>query len=89
MFRIAKNAMAALALTGLVLSQPALAVRSSESLPAPGMKMSGVARVGSPVKKSESIVGIPLVAILITLGVIVTTIIIVKKDNNNGNQSPG
>ena len=90
MLRIAKNAMAALALTGLVVSQPALAVRSSESLPAPGVKISGVAnRVGTPVKKSEDFVGIPLIGILIGVGVIITTFIIVNNDNNNDNQSPG
>jgi hypothetical protein len=82
--------MAALALSGLALSQPAMAVRSSESLPAPGAKVQGLGnRVGSPVKKSEEFVGIPIVALLIAGVVIISTIVIVAKDNNNSNQSPG
>jgi len=90
MFRIAKNAMAALALTGLVLSQPALAVRSSESLPAPGAKVSGMAgRVGSPIRKSDELVGVPFVAIAIAGAVILATILIVASDNKKKNESPG
>lgn len=90
MFRIAKNAVAALALAGLVVSQPALAVRSSDSLPAPSAKVLGIgSRVGSPVKQSEDLVGIPIVALLIAAGVIIAVIVIAAKDNNNHNQSPG
>jgi len=90
MFRIAKNAMAALALTGLVLSQPALAVRSSESLPAPGAKVSGVVgRIGTPVRQSEEIAGIPTFGWLLAGLIFIGAIVIVANDNNNNNQSPG
>jgi hypothetical protein len=90
MFRIAKNAMAALALSGLVLSQPALAVRSSDSLPSPGVKVSGAAtRVGTPMTKSDGLVGIPVIGLVVAGGVIIATILIVAKDKKKSNQSPG
>jgi len=89
MFRIAKNAMAALALTGLVLSQPALAVRSSESLPAPGAKVSGVGRIGTPVRQSEEIVGIPVVGLILGGLILIGAFFLIIDDNNNNNQSPG
>jgi hypothetical protein len=89
MFRIAKNAAAALALTGLVLSQPALAVRSSESLPAQGAKVSGAVRIGTPVKKSEDVVGGLGLGLIIAGVVVLSTILIVVKDNKNNNRSPG
>lgn len=88
MFRIAKNTAAALALSGLVLSQPAMAVRSSESLPAPGAKvLSG--RVGSPVTNSEDLVGVPPVALIIAGLVVIGAIVIIAKDNKDKNKSPG
>lgn len=87
MFRIAKNAVAALALTGLVLSQPALAVRSSESLPAAGAKVSGLTgRVGSPIKTSDELVGVPFIAIIIAGAVIISAVLIAANDKN---KSPG
>jgi hypothetical protein len=89
MFRIAKNAMAAIALTGLVLSQPAMAVRSSESLPAPGAKVLALGnRAGTPIKKSEDFVGVPIIAIVIAGAVVLATILIIAKDKH-GNKSPG
>ena len=88
MFRIAKNAMAALALTGLVLSQPAMAVRSSESLPVQGAKVSGVARVGTPVRNSEGVVGGAMLGFIIAGVVVLSTVLIVSKDKKK-NQSPG
>ena len=89
MFRIAKNAMAAVALTGLVLSQPAMAVRSSESLPAAGAKILGVgSRVGTPVKTSEDFVGVPIIAIVIAGAVVLGTVLIVASDKKH-NKSPG
>jgi hypothetical protein len=90
MFRFAKNSMAALALTGLVLSQPALAVRSFESLPAPGAKVSSVAsRVGTPVGQSEEFVGIPALGLIIAALIAAGVIIVVAKDNKKDNRSPG
>jgi hypothetical protein len=89
MFRIAKNAAAALALTGLVLSQPALAVRSSESLPAQGAKVSGAVRIGTPVKKSDDLVGVPAIGLIIAGLVVLAAVVIVAKDNQNDNVSPG
>lgn len=89
MFRFAKNAAAALALTGLVLSQPAMAVRSSESLPAPGAKVSGVARVGAPVGQTEKLTGVPTLGVLIALLVAAGVIVIVLSDNKNHHRSPG
>ena len=89
MFRIAKNAALAFALTGMVLSQPALAVRSSDSLPAPGVKVSSATtRVGSPVRKSEDIAGIPTIGLFITAALVLATALIISKDNNENN-SPG
>ena len=90
MFRIAKNAAAALALSGLVLSQPAMAVRSSESLPAPGAKVMSIgSRVGTPTKNSDEFVGIPILALVIAGVVVLSTVLIVSKDNKNHNTSPG
>ena len=89
MFRIAKNAAAALALTGLVLSQPAMAVRSSESLPAQGAKVSGAVRLGSPASKSEELAGVPAVGLIIAGLVVIAAIVIIAKDNKDKNKSPG
>jgi hypothetical protein len=86
MYRFAKNAMAAMALTGLVLSQPALAVRSSDSLPAPGAKMTSLGRVGSPVQSTEDAAGIPTLGWVIGGLIIIGVIIIIATDNND---SPG
>jgi hypothetical protein len=88
MFRFAKNASAALALAGLLLSQPAMAVRSAESLPAPGAKVSAVGRVASPVRSSDQLVGVPIIAWVIAGAVIIATIAIVASDKNN-KKSPG
>lgn len=87
MLRLAKNATAALALAGLVLSQPALAVRSAESLPVPGAKVSAVGRVGSPVRSSDQLVGVPIIAWIIVAGVLIATVVIVSNDKNH--KSPG
>jgi hypothetical protein len=90
MFRIAKNAMAAIALAGLVVAQPAMAVRSSDSLPAPGAKVSGVAsRVGTPVGQSEQLHGIPTFGWLIALLIAAGALIIILDDNKNHHHSPG
>jgi hypothetical protein len=86
MFRFVKNATAALALTGLVLSQPALAVRSSESLPSVGAKVTSVNRAGSSVTSTEDFRGIPVLGWVISLIIVAGVIIIIASDNND---SPG
>jgi hypothetical protein len=86
MFRIAKNAAAALALTGLALSQPALAVRSAESLPAAGAKVTSVNRAGSPVTSSEDFRAIPVFGWVLGALIVIGVIIIIATDNND---SPG
>jgi len=87
MFRFTKNAAAAVALAGLVVSQPALAVRSAESLPAPGAKVAAMGRVGSPVRSSEQLVGVPVIAWIIVAGVLIAVVTIVSSDK--GHKSPG
>jgi hypothetical protein len=86
MFRIAKSAAAALALTGLALSQPALAVRSSESLPAGGAKLTSVNRAGSPVTKSEDLRAVPVFGWVLGALIVIGVIIVISSDNND---SPG
>lgn len=89
MFRFAKNVAAALALSGLVLSQPALAVRSSESLPAPGAKVTGkVQRMGSVVGSNEQFVGVPIVGVFIGIAIVISVIAVVASDSNEA-KSPG
>jgi hypothetical protein len=85
MFRFAKNATAALALTGLVLSQPAMAVRSSESLPAMGAKVTSVNRSGSPTRSSEDLT-MPVYGWVLGAFIVIGVIIIIATDNND---SPG
>jgi hypothetical protein len=90
MFRIAKNASAAIALAGLVMSQPVMAVRSSESLPAPGAKISAVnSRVGTPVGQTEQLRGIPTFGWLIAFLIATGALIIILDDNKNHHRSPG
>lgn len=91
-----RNVAATLALAGLVLSQPAAAERSGESLPAPGAKVSlPQARVGSKVNKSEDIVGTTGFIIAAIVGVSVVSLIVAatkgkhEGDNNPDVQSPG
>jgi hypothetical protein len=86
MFRFAKNAMAALALTGLVLSQPALAVRSAESLPSVGAKVTSANRTASPVRSNEEFAGIPTLGWVISFIIVAGVLIIIFTDNND---SPG
>ena len=64
MLRFTKNAMAAFALSGLVLSQPALAVRSADSLPGPGAKVAAQARVALGDEIAQAL-GARVVAVLI------------------------
>ena len=90
MFRFAKNATAAIALTGLVISQPAFATRSSEALPAPGAQVSvPMARVGTPIGRSQDLAGVPAVGIVIGLIVVIGGLVIILDDNKNHNKSPG
>jgi|SwirhisoilCB1_FD_contig_31_1231571_length_313_multi_9_in_0_out_0_1 hypothetical protein len=90
MFRTVKNATAALALAGLVISQPAMAVRSSDSLPAPGVQASHVnSRVGTPVGKSEQLAGSSTFGWVIGLVIVAAVIAIVASDSHHHNKSPG
>ena len=89
MFRFTKNAMAALALSGLVLSQPALAVRSSDALPAAGAKVAAQARVGTPIGHSEQFAGGAALGWILGAVVAAAVLVIVVSDNKNHNRSPG
>jgi hypothetical protein len=89
MFRTVKNATAALALAGLAISQPALAVRSSDSLPAPGAQVSHVnSRVGTPVGHTEHVAGVSTFGWVLGLLIVAGTIAIVASDNGHA-KSPG
>jgi hypothetical protein len=88
MFRFAKNATAFLALTGLVLSQPAMAVRSSESHPSVGAKVTSVNRAGSPTRSNEDISGIPVFGWVLGTLIVIGVIIIIATDNSDGPTSP-
>jgi len=89
MFRFAKNAAASVALAGLVLSSPAMAVRSSESLPAPGAKISAVqARTGTSLGQSEHVSGVPTFGWVIALLIVIGALIIILDDNHH-HHSPG
>lgn len=90
MFRIAKNAAASLALAGLIMSSPAMAVRSSESLPAPGAKMSAMpARVGTSLGQSERVTGVPTFGWVIGGLIFIGALIIILDDNHHHHHSPG
>ena len=87
MFRNLKNATASLALIGLVISQPAMAVRSSDSLPS--AKVSHVeSRVGTPVGHVQDVAGRPVYGWLIG-GVIVAAVIAIIVSDHHENKSPG
>jgi hypothetical protein len=73
MFRIAKNAAAALALTGLVLSQPALAGSSTSNAPA--------SRNSSPAGSSEGLAGTSTIGLLLGLLVVAGFVAILADDN--------
>jgi hypothetical protein len=87
MFRFAKNATVAVALAGLVLAQPAMAVRSADALPAPGAKVMAVGHVGSPVRSSEQLGGVPVIGWVIAGAVVIAVIAIVASDKHK--KSPG
>jgi hypothetical protein len=87
MFRTIKNAAASVALMGLVISQPAMAVRSSDSLPS--AKVSHVeSRVGTPVGNVQDVRGHPAYGWLIG-GVIFAVVLAVIISDHNENKSPG
>jgi len=85
MFRSVKNAAAVVAAFGLVLAQPAMATRSTESLPSATAKIDAK-RVGSKVTDSEQLQGLSWIAILIALGVAIGVLVQVS---DNQNDSPG
>jgi hypothetical protein len=87
MFRTIRNITAAVALTGLVISQPALAVRSSDSLPS--ASAGHVDRVGTPVGRVHSdVAGHPAYGWLIG-GVIAIAVIAIIASDNHEDKSPG
>jgi hypothetical protein len=87
MFRTVKNVTASLALMGLVIAQPALAVRSSESLPS--ANVAHVDRVGTPMGSVQSDVrGHPAYGWLIG-GIIVAAVIAIIISDHHENKSPG
>lgn len=89
MFSVVKNAVAAAALVGLVASQPALAVRSADSLPAPGAKIAALpSRVASPVKSSDELVGIPAIGFVIGALIFAAVVVAIATDKNH-DKSPG
>ena len=89
MLRFIKNAMAAFALSGLVLSQPALAVRSADSLPGSGAKVAAQARVGTPIGHSENFAGNVALGWILGAVIAATVLVVVVHDNKNHNRSPG
>jgi hypothetical protein len=72
MFRIAKNAMAAFALTGLVLSQPALAASANRS--------------GSPVDRADGIAGASTISILLAALVVGAVVAIIADDDGSADR---
>ena len=89
MFRTVKNATASLALIGLTLSQPAMAIRSSDSLPAPGAAMAPAdARVGSPMGRVQNVAGHPAYGYIIAALIAAAVLAIILSDHHH-NKSPG
>jgi len=87
MFRTVKNITAAVALTGLAISQPALAVRSSDSLPSASATHAD--RVGTPVGRVQSdVAGHPAYGWLIG-GVIAAAVIAIIISDHHEDKSPG
>lgn len=78
MFGIAKNLVVAIALTGLVLSRPALVVRSSGE----------VGRVGTPAAKAQQLAGLPTIGGIIAAAVTVAVLAIVISEDKNYNRGP-
>lgn len=89
MFRTIKNAAAAFALVGLAMSQPAMAVRSADSLPAPGAHVSHVdGRVGTPMGRVGDVAGHPAYGYVIAAVVAAAVLAIILSDHHE-NKSPG
>jgi hypothetical protein len=88
MFRFAKNAATALALASLAISQPALAIRSSESLPSVGAKATRLNRTGSPDSSNERLTGIPTLGWVLGALIVIGVIAIIASDNNDSPASP-
>jgi hypothetical protein len=90
MSRFVNKAAAVFALTGLVLSQPAFAVRSYESLPTTSANAAGhIGRVSSRVGSTEEVAGVPTIGILLALGIVIAAGVIIAGDSNHNNKSPG
>jgi hypothetical protein len=89
MFRTVKNATASIALIGLALSQPAMAVRSADSLPAAGASVSHTdSRVGTPLGRVDGVAGHPAYGYVIAALIAAAVLAIVISDHHE-NKSPG
>jgi len=89
MFRTIKNATASLALIGLVVSQPAFAVRSADSLPTASASVSHVdGRVGTPMGRVGDVAGHPAYGYVIAALIAAAVLAIVLSDHHE-NKSPG
>jgi len=85
--RILKNVFATTACACLVLAQPAAAAtRSAASLPASGMQLKQVSRVGSATAKAEELEGLSPLMIILFLSFLVIGGVLIADD---GNDSPG
>jgi hypothetical protein len=93
MIRVARNLAFSLAAAGLVIAQPAMAVRSADSLPAPGAKVTAVAglRGASPVGQSEQLKGnyvVQSVILFLIIGGIVA-LSVSGHNHHHNHHSPG
>lgn len=88
MLRTVKNLTASFALIGLALSQPAMAVRSSESLPSASVThIDG--RAGSPIGRVQSnVAGHPVYGWVIAAVIVAAVIAIIASDHHQ-RKSPG
>ncbi len=89
MFRTTKKVTASLVLIGLVMSQPAMAVRSADSLPSPGASIAHVnARVGTPMGRVQNVAGHPAYGYIIAALIAAATLAIILSDHHH-HKSPG
>ena len=96
MNRLVRNVASTLAIASLAFAQPALAVRSSESLPAAHAQVNAPVgqRVGSRVGEAEGLNGdarfwVPAVAITATVAILLALLYGKHKGNPPPNVSPG
>lgn len=89
MIRTFRNAAVSLAVAGLVVAQPAMAVRSSDSLPTTGAKLTVPARLGSKASTAEDLHGTNGFVIgAITLTVLVALLLAATVGHHDGDNNP-